>query len=47
MYRYSKMESYAEEEDLKHTVTAMAYILNSIKNVKHFPEVLKFNLKPC
>lgn len=30
MYHYSKIEAYAEKEDIKKTVTVMAYILNSI-----------------
>ena len=31
MYHYSKIEAYVNENDLKKTVTVMAYILNSIK----------------
>lgn len=31
MYHYSKIEAYVEEEDLKKTITQMAYILNSIQ----------------
>lgn len=31
MYHYSKIEAYVEKNDLKKTVTVMAYILNSIK----------------
>ena len=31
MYNYSKIEAYAREEDLKKTVTTMAYILNSVQ----------------
>lgn len=31
MYHYSKIEAYVSENDLKKTVTVMAYILNSIK----------------
>ncbi len=31
MYNYSKMEAYVKKEDLKKTLTVMAYILNSIK----------------
>lgn len=30
MYHYSKIEAYVEEEDLKSTITKMAYILNSV-----------------
>ena len=31
MYHYSKMEAYVSEQDLKKTITVMAYILNSIE----------------
>ncbi len=31
MYHYSKIEAYVEKEDLKETVTKMAYILNSVQ----------------
>lgn len=31
MYHYAKVEAYVEEEDLKKTITQMAYILNSIQ----------------
>lgn len=31
MYHYSKIEAYIDEDDLKDTVTVMAYILNSIQ----------------
>lgn len=31
MYNYSKIEAYVEEEDLKSTITKMAYILNSVQ----------------
>lgn len=31
MYRYSKIEAYVSEKDLKKTITVMSYILNSIK----------------
>lgn len=31
MYHYSKIEAYVDEDDLKDTVTVMAYILNSIQ----------------
>lgn len=31
MYHYSKIEAYVSEDDLKKTVTVMAYILNSIQ----------------
>ena len=31
MYHYAKIEAYVEEEDLKKTITQMAYILNSIE----------------
>lgn len=31
MYNYSKIESYTTENDLKKTLTVMAYILNSIR----------------
>lgn len=30
MYNYAKIEAYVDEEDLKKTVTQMAYILNSV-----------------
>ena len=30
MYNYAKVEAYVDEEDLKKTVTQMAYILNSV-----------------
>ena len=30
MYNYAKIEAYTDEEDLKKTVTQMAYILNSV-----------------
>lgn len=30
MYNYSKIEAYAKEDDIKSTVTVMAYILNSV-----------------
>lgn len=31
VYNYSKIEGYVKKEDLKKTITVMAYILNSIK----------------
>ncbi len=31
MYNYAKVEAYVEEEDLKKTITQIAYILNSIR----------------
>lgn len=31
MYHYAKIEAYVEEEDLKKTLTQMAYILNSVQ----------------
>ena len=31
MYNYTKIEAYADESDLKKTITVMAYILNSIQ----------------
>ncbi|MBE6147060.1 MAG: hypothetical protein E7168_01850 [Firmicutes bacterium] len=31
MYNYSKIEAYTSEEELKKTVTTMAYILNSVE----------------
>lgn len=31
MYHYSKIEAYVDEDDLKRTVTVMAYILNSVQ----------------
>ena len=31
VYNYSKIEGYTKKEDLKKTITVMAYILNSIK----------------
>ena len=31
MYNYSKLEAYVKKENLKQTITVMAYILNSIK----------------
>lgn len=31
MYHYSKIEAYVSEEDIKKTVTVMAYILNSVE----------------
>ncbi len=31
MYHYAKIEAYVEEEDLKKTITQMAYVLNSVQ----------------
>lgn len=31
MYHYSKIEAYVDEDDLKRTVTVMAYILNNVQ----------------
>lgn len=31
MYHYSKMEAYVSEQDIKKTITVMAYILNSVE----------------